>query len=379
MRVAVVLGTRPEAIKLVPLIRAAKERDWDIRMWWSGQHDDMVQDVLQLFQIVPDVKFDALSECESVSQVLGYVLDRVDRLLESWKPELLWVQGDTTTALAGALAGFHRRCPVGHVEAGLRTYDVNAPFPEEANRQLITRVASLHYAPTQSAHTALIAEGVPEAAISVTGNTGIDALVLGIELSRRLHATPARLAAVLRRQMLIGDGPSTEHLAQRPLLLVTTHRRENHGAPLRRILDGLRQLALERPDALLVYPVHPNPIVMEPVLASLGDIENVCLTRPLSYSVLCAVMAECSLVVTDSGGLQEEAVSLGIPVVVLREKTERPEGVEAGLATLAGHTPADILGSVEKMLARGRTDPIYVYGDGKASPRILDFTEARLL
>ena len=378
VRVAAVLGTRPEAIKLVPLVREARERGWDVRMWWTGQHDVMVHDVLNLFDIVADVKLDAMNQCNSMAQTLAFVVSHIDGLLESWTPDLVWVQGDTTTALGGALAAFHRKCPVGHVEAGLRTYDLTSPFPEEANRQLITKVSSLHYAPTRLAEEALLAEGVIPESISITGNTGIDALFLGVELSRKRYSTPESLALVLGEQTLAGDGPSPAHLARRPLILVTTHRRENHGAPLRSILDSLRQLAEQRPDAFLVFPVHPNPIVMEPVLSSLGHIDNICLTHPLNYSTLCAVMAQCSLVVTDSGGLQEEAASLGIPAVVLRTTTERPEGVDAGLAVLAGHSPADILRSVDTMLAHGRGEPAYLYGDGKASGRILDFTEARI-
>jgi UDP-N-acetylglucosamine 2-epimerase len=338
----------------------------------------MVHDVLNLFDIVADVKFDAMNECHSVAQTLAFVVNHIDGLLASWSPDLVWVQGDTTTALGGSLAAFHRRCPVGHVEAGLRTYDLTSPFPEEANRQLITKVSTLHYAPTRLAEEALLAERVSPESISITGNTGIDALFLGVELSRKLCSTPGELASALSEQMLVGDGPSPAQLARRPLILVTTHRRENHGAPLLSILDSLRQLAEARPDAFLVFPVHPNPIVMEPVLSHLGHIDNICLTHPLNYSTLCAVMAQCCLVLTDSGGLQEEAVSLGIPVVVLRSTTERPEGVEAGLAVLAGHRPTDILRSVDAMLAHGRGEPAYLYGDGKASGRILDFTDARI-
>ena len=367
-RIAVFMGTRPEAIKMAPVIRALQDAtDFDPIVISTGQHREMLRQVTELFDITVDADLDVMRPNQSLAGLTARLISGIDRTLEEVRPEFALVQGDTTTVLAAALAGFYRRIPVGHVEAGLRTGDIHSPFPEEANRRLTSPLASLHFAPTAGSRDNLLREGIDPEHIVVTGNTVIDALLMEVErqdapeVRSRLHA---RLAASL------GD-----NWAETPFVLVTGHRRENFGAGFDNICDALAELAGEFPDHRFVYPVHLNPNVREPVRARLGGVNNIRLIEPQGYSEFVALMNHCRLVLTDSGGVQEEAPSLGKPVVVMRDNTERPEGVEAGVVRLVGTDRNRIVDTVRRLLTdvdaydemAGAVNP---YGDGTAAVRI---------
>lgn len=361
MKVVVVLGTRPEVIKLAPVV-AALASVAQVRVCASGQHREMLQQALDAFGLAPDVVLDTMSPGRSLNILSARLLEALDGMLEHEQPDWVLVQGDTTTAFCAGLAAFHRGIRVGHVEAGLRTGDLASPFPEEANRSLLARIASLHFAPTAAAARALLAEGIAGDRIHVTGNTVVDA----IALARSLWANgrPAALASEL--QAMSGQGP---------LVLVTCHRRENFGGVMEGICAMIARLCQRYPEHRWVFPVHLNPAVREPVRRTLANIPNLLLTDPLDYHSTLWLQSQACLVVSDSGGIQEEAPSFGTPVVVMRQHTERMEGVEAGFATLAGQEPAHIEAAVDHWLGqpearaalKGRQNP---YGDGLASVRI---------
>lgn len=357
LKVLSVFGTRPEAIKMAPVVRelARYPELVESRVCVTAQHRELLDQVLRTFRIRPDYDLGIMAPDQGLSEVAARVLGGLDGVLAEFGPDWVVVQGDTTTTLAGALAGFHRGARVAHVEAGLRTPDRRLPFPEEMNRRLVATLADFHFAPTEAARRHLLAEGVDDGAIAVTGNTSIDALLC-----------------------VAGRGAPADPLAadQRRLVLVTAHRRESFGAPLRAVCDAIRRLARARADIRFVYPVHPNPDVVGPVHRALGDLANVSLTEPLEYVALVHLLQRSYLVLTDSGGLQEEAPSLGKPVLVLRDVTERPEAVEAGTARLVGTEPDVICAWVERLL----DDPVTYaamaravnpYGDGQAALRIV--------
>lgn len=361
-KILLIFGTRPEAIKLAPLALRLREQPAGVvtRVCVTAQHRDLLDQVLRIFGITADHDLDLMSPGQTLFESTSRILAGLERVLAAEKPDVIVVQGDTTTTLCGALAGFYGGVPVAHVEAGLRTGDLRQPFPEEMNRVVASRLASLHFAATPWAAENLYREGVASDAVVVTGNTGIDAV---------LYVRDQLAAGRLR-------GPDWPQLdAAKKLIVVTAHRRESFGAGFDRICSALVRLA-GRPDVQLVYPVHPNPNVQSAVRKHLRGHDNIILTDPLSYVPFVDLMRRAYLIITDSGGVQEEGPSLGKPILVLREKTERPEAVRAGTVRLVGTDEERILGEAQRLLE----DPAEYeamarihnpYGDGHASERIV--------
>jgi UDP-N-acetylglucosamine 2-epimerase (non-hydrolysing) len=355
-----VVGTRPEAIKMAPVIQELRRRAdrFEVQVCATGQHREMLDQVLDLFGIEPDVDLDLMQPGQTPSQVAARVLVGLEPVLREERPDWVLVQGDTTTVMAAALCAQHNRVRVGHVEAGLRSFDRAHPFPEEMNRVVADHVSDLHFAPTPRAQENLLREGIPEAGIHVTGNTVIDALL-------QVAAQPWEP----------GDGDPLRQLdGGKRLILVTAHRRENLGLPLVGICTALGELA-GRGDVQVVYPVHLNPKVWDPVHKALAGLPNVLLVEPVDYRRLVYLMKRSRLVLTDSGGIQEEAPSLGVPVLVLREVTERLEGVEAGTARVVGTDPERIVTEATRVLDDGEAyramaQVVNPYGDGRAARRI---------
>lgn len=361
LRVLCVFGTRPEAIKMAPIVRLLRETpEVEPRVCVTAQHRGLLDQVLQLFEIRPDYDLDLMRENQSLAEISASIFTHLDPVLTDFNPDWVLVVGDTTTVVTTSLLAFYRRIKVGHVEAGLRTRDKWHPFPEEINRRLATVIADLHFAPTAWSRDNLWREGVDEERILVTGNPVIDAL----EFVRQ-QAEPAEISELVRT-LTSGD---------RRVLLVTAHRRENFGTPMENICLAIRELAA-RDDLSIVFPVHPNPNVQEPVGRILKGNPRVTLLPPLDYLPLVHLMKHSKLILTDSGGLQEEAPSLGVPVLVLREVTERPEGIEAGTLKLVGTETGHIVPEANRLLddasayaqmARA-SNP---YGDGHAAERII--------
>jgi UDP-N-acetylglucosamine 2-epimerase (non-hydrolysing) len=356
-----VFGTRPEAVKLLPLLRQlAHETQVTSRVVLTGQHREMVDQILRPFAITPEADLGIMRPRQSLNDIVARAMPALDQLLERERPDMVVVQGDTTSAFCAALAAFHRRIPVAHLEAGLRTYDRFHPYPEEVNRRMISAVADLHLAPTARAAAALKAEGVPDRAVVVTGNTVIDALLMAL-------AAP-------------GAEPEIEG-AEDPLLLVTLHRREAWDSPgaagasvLDGILEAIATVARRHPELTVVYPVHLNPRVQEPAADRLGGLPNVKLVPPQPYLAFVKLMAKARVILTDSGGIQEEAPSLGIPVLVVRQTTERPEGLASGATKLVGTDPGAVEASLEAALAAPHVRPAVLpapspFGDGQAAAR----------
>jgi UDP-N-acetylglucosamine 2-epimerase (non-hydrolysing) len=370
MKVATVFGTRPEAIKMAPVVhalRCAAQQGASLRplVYVSGQHRDMLDQVLGLFDLEPDADLDVMRPDQQLPDLTARMLTGLHGLFERDRPDLVLVHGDTTTALAGALAAYYQRIPVGHVEAGLRTGDRYSPFPEELNRKLVDGLCSYHFAPTPQAVANLRAEGVTAAGIVQTGNTVIDALLLTLE---RLAGNGARRL----RQLCPGLSP------QRRLILVTSHRRENLGAGLVGICEAVLELARRFPDVEVVYPVHPNPNVRATAERLLAGAERVHLLPPLDYDVFCHLMSASHLILTDSGGVQEEAPALNKPVLVLRDTSERPEAVAAGAARVVGTRAEAIVSAASRLLTdpaeyRRMAEAPSPYGDGRAAERIVEF------
>lgn len=372
--ILVVLGTRPEAIKLLPLVHAARRRpDVEVVLCNTGQHREMSAKVLEIFGLKPDIDLDVMQAGQTLTDVTVRILAGLQAHLEPLKPDWLVVQGDTTTTFTAALAAFYQKIPVAHVEAGLRTGDIYAPWPEEMNRRLVSEIAVLHFPPTEPAASNLLREGVAPERVLVTGNTGIDALKW---LTGRLTADGS-LRAQARGELLGAGVPVAAADNERPYVLITGHRRESFGAGFESICAAVGELADRYPDHDFIYPVHPNPRVRETVYAKLGSASrpNVYLIDPLDYLPFVALMSNAALILTDSGGVQEEAPSLGRRVVVLREVTERMEGLETGLIRLAGTDRQKIVSDVADALSGAWAQPACgcdVYGDGKASDRVLD-------
>ncbi len=363
LRVLVSFGTRPEAIKLAPLIAELRSRGAvSVFTCATAQHREMLDQVMRIFDIVPDRDLDVMRADQGLHDVTAAVLQRLTPLLDEWKPHVVVVQGDTASAMAAALAAFYRGIPVGHVEAGLRTGIRASPFPEEMSRRVITQLAELHFAPTRRCAESLIREHADdEGGIFLTGNTVVDAVK---EIARRMPTTTA----------------VPERRAAR-LLLLTAHRRENFGEPIRSICRAIRTLVDRHPDVEVAYPVHLNPNIQGPVRELLTGHPRIHLLRPVDYEELIALLKESYLVLTDSGGLQEEAPVFGKPVLVLRRDTERPEAIEAGIALLAGVDEHEIVALAERLLtdsvayqqmAKARSP----FGDGFASKRIADILQA---
>lgn len=358
-RILLVFGTRPEAIKMAPLVRMLSERDCEVVTCVTAQHREMLDQVLDWFGIVPDHDLDLMQPNQTLAGITARALQGVSEVVEQVEPDVLLVQGDTTTAMTAAMAGFYHRVAVGHVEAGLRTGDIYNPFPEEVNRRLVGVMTRFHFAPTTTARDALLAENVNPNSIHVTGNTVLDALQWTV-------AQPHTLDLDLPL-----DRPDER------LILVTAHRRESFGPEFEAICHALRRIARQNPDVRLVYPVHLNPNVQEPVYRILEDVERVHLIDPLPYPDFAHLMNRAALVITDSGGLQEEAPALGKPVLVMRRTTERPEAVEAGTARLVGTDTDAIVAAAEELLHdpaayAAMANAISPFGDGRAAEYIAD-------
>lgn len=365
-----VLGTRPEGVKLaLPILLARKDPRFRVSTVSTGQHRELLRPILEFFDIQPEVDLDLMRPGQDLTDVMTEAMRRLRDVWKQQRPDVVCIQGDTITCAAAAAAAFLEGIPLAHVEAGLRTHDIRSPFPEEYSRRLVALGAEWNFAPTEGARANLLREGVPEGRVWVTGNTGIDAL---LEARRRLASEEAitgpaaDLVATVREAKALG----------KKIVLLTTHRRESFGEPLRESLGAVRELA-NREDLLIVFPVHKNPAVRAAVDQILGEDGRILRTEPLDYVPFVALMAESDLILTDSGGVQEEAPSLGVPVLVLRENTERAESVEAGTALLVGTNRARILREAEALLdnpvrraaMRAIRNP---YGDGQATARILD-------
>ena len=368
-KILLIFGTRPEAIKLCPVIRGLREHPhkFDVKVCVTAQHRGMLDQVLEAFDIKPDHDLDLMLPGQTLFQSTSRILAALEPVLSAERPDMVLVQGDTTTTLCGALAAFYARIPVAHVEAGLRTHDMRQPFPEEMNRVLASHLTAVHFAATEQAAQNLREEGVPAESIHVTGNTGIDAV---------LYVRDALEQGTLR------GGEWTELDASKKLIVVTAHRRESFGEGFERICRALAKIA-DRGDVQLVYPVHPNPNVQDPVQRYLAGHVNVLLIEPQSYVPFVDLMRRAYLLITDSGGIQEEGPSLGKPILVLREKTERPEAVTAGTVKLVGTDEDRIVRETEILLTdRWTYDQVSrvhnPYGDGRASGRIADLIHSFL-
>lgn len=373
MKLSVIFGTRPEAIKLAPLIlRLRKTRGVICSVCVTAQHREMLDQVLNIFQITPDVDLNIMRLNQTLPDLTARLLIALGAYLKQEKPDVVIVQGDTTTAFVGALASFYANIPVAHVEAGLRTGNMRSPWPEEANRVLTSRIAEYHFAPTQNNRDNLIREGIPEDRIFVTGNTVLDALMIAVKKVRRFPPVIPELDK--------GPGKSGRDGG---LVLITGHRRENFGDGLVSICKAIMILAKKFPDLKFVYPVHMNPNVRNVVMGILDGNQggrrcaNIHLIEPVAYLPFVSLMDRCRLILTDSGGIQEEAPSLGKPVIVMRENTERPEAVSAGTAILVGTDTSAIVREVSRLLTDGESyrkmaQAHNPYGDGRASSRILD-------
>ncbi len=363
LRTLFVFGTRPEAIKMCPIIGHLRTRpdDFSVRVCVTAQHRSMLDQVLEVFHVVPDVDLNVMQAGQSLGASAARILTELEPVLRSEKPDVVVVQGDTTTTFTAALAAFYQNIPVAHVEAGLRTGDITEPFPEEMNRVLTGRLAQMHFAATGGAAQNLIREGVEESQIWITGNSGIDAVLW------------------VRDRLDSGEIPATAWAGLdtgKRLILVTAHRRESFGLPMENLCRGLARLA-QRPDVQLVFPVHRNPNVQEPVQRILGKLKNVLLLDPLNYVPFIDLMRRAFFLITDSGGVQEEGPSLGKPILVMREKTERPEAVAAGTVRLVGTDENRIYAEACKLLdnpeSYQRMSRVHnPYGDGSASRRIAD-------
>jgi UDP-N-acetylglucosamine 2-epimerase (non-hydrolysing) len=362
-KVLCIIGTRPEAIKMAPVIKALQaEKNINCRVLATAQHRGLLDQVLEGFAITADLDLNIMRPNQSLAALTSRLLLELDNVLQAEKPEVVLAQGDTTTVMCAALACFYRQIPFGHVEAGLRTGDIHNPFPEEANRVIASKLTRWHFAPTQRAVDNLLREGVADTDITLTGNTVIDALLM----------TAAQDAAF--------DIPLD---ASKRLVLVTSHRRENFGEPFQNICQALKRLAERNPDIQILYPVHPNPNVKDVAHQLLGQTPNIILSAPLDYAPFIAAMQRSYLIISDSGGVQEEAPALGKPVLLLREETERPEAVDLGVVRLVGANRNTIVEQAQRLLDdpqayRSMARGVSPYGDGKAAARIVDVLRQHL-
>ncbi|MBU9821368.1 UDP-N-acetylglucosamine 2-epimerase (non-hydrolyzing) [Rahnella sp. BCC 1045] len=367
MKVLTIFGTRPEAIKMAPLVLAlSQDAAFESKVCVTAQHREMLDQVLRLFEITPDYDLNIMKPGQGLTEITSRILTGLKPVLDEFKPDVVLVHGDTTTTLSASLAAFYHQIAVGHVEAGLRTGDLSSPWPEEGNRLLTGHLARWHFAPTENARSNLTRENIPESRIFVTGNTVIDALLW----VRDRFNSDASLA-----QQLANTYPFLD--ASKKLILVTGHRRESFGGGFERICSALADIARQHPDVQIVYPVHLNPNVSEPVNRFLAGIDNIVLIDPQDYLPFVYLMDKAYLILTDSGGVQEEAPSLGKPVLVMRETTERPEAVDAGTVRLVGTDPAKIVKEVNRLLSEeneynSMSRAHNPYGDGHACRHILD-------
>lgn len=362
--ISFIFGTRPEAIKLSPLILALKNHpEIETHVCVTGQHREMLDQVLEVFGVVPDVDLELMQPNQTLAGLTAKAISAIDGYLTKLKPDMLLVQGDTTTVFCAALCAFYHRIPIGHVEAGLRTWNKFSPFPEETNRVLATHLSTLHFAPTNNSRNNLVREGISPDRIYITGNTVIDALYLALD---KVKANPSVIPSLPKEIMTNGQ----------LLVLITGHRRENFGEGFNNICSAIKSLASQFPKVAFVYPVHLNPNVQEPVFRLLDKKRNIHLIEPLSYLPFIALMNRATIILTDSGGVQEEAPSLGKPVLVMRETTERPEAVEMGTVNLVGTSKEKIIYTASRLLTdekayNAMANAVNPYGDGKATGRII--------
>ena len=365
-KILLIFGTRPEAIKMAPLVKEFQKHSkvFDTKVCVTAQHREMLDQVLDFFDVVPDYDLDLMKPGQNLYTLTATIIESLKSILEDFRPDFVFVHGDTTTTMAGSIASFYSGAKVCHIEAGLRTNNKLSPFPEEINRQITGRICDYHFAPTETPKSNLLKENISKDSILVTGNTVIDALIKSVE---KVNENPSDLVQDLSRK--IGD---------REVVLVTGHRRENHGEGFERICQALKKIANDDRNRMIIYPVHLNPKVHEPVNKILSGISNIFLIDPLAYQDFIWLMNRSKIIITDSGGVQEEAPSLGKPVLVMRDNTERPEAVEAGTVLLVGtdeeliiSKALDLLHNTEKFEKMSKLhNP---YGDGLASTRIVDF------
>jgi UDP-N-acetylglucosamine 2-epimerase (non-hydrolysing) len=370
-KVMMVFGTRPEAIKMAPLYHALRDRpEFETRLCVTAQHRQMLDQALRVFDLIPDIDLDLMRPGQDLFDITASVLLGMRSVFQHHRTDVVLVHGDTTTTLATAMAAFYSNVPVGHIEAGLRTHDVAAPFPEEFNRQVTSRVTRWHFAPTQLSRQNLLDERVPSERITVTGNTVIDALNWVLS---RIEANPDRCAVIVK---ILDERLPFNWRAAR-FVLITGHRRENFGDGFLQICEGIMDLARRYPEVHFVYPVHLNPSVQQPVKIFLGGLDNVHLIAPLEYEPFVLLLKHSHIVLTDSGGLQEEAPSLGKPVLVMRDTTERPEAVQAGTVRLVGANRESIVKNIcelmdDEAVYRSMSQAHNPYGDGNACSRIIE-------
>ena len=365
-KILLIFGTRPEAIKMAPLVKEFQKypKVFDTRVCVTAQHREMLDQVLNFFDITPDYDLDLMKPGQNLYGLTSTIIESLKPILEEFTPDYVFVHGDTTTTMSGSIASFYSGAKVCHVEAGLRTNNKLSPFPEEINRQITARICDYHFAPTETSKTNLLKENISDNSIIVTGNTVIDALIKSVE---KVNDNPSKLIQDLSSQ-----------IGNKEVVLVTGHRRENHGGGFERICNALKTIALDNANRLVIYPVHLNPKVQEPVNRILSKVNNVILIDPLAYQDFIWLMNRSKIIITDSGGVQEEAPSLGKPVLVMRDTTERPEAVEAGTVLLVG-TNEDLIVSKALDLLNNKNSFIKMsklhnpYGDGLASKRIVDF------
>lgn len=369
-KVLMIFGTRPEAIKLAPVIKELKSDSTSLKttVCITAQHRQMLDQVLDIFEITPDYDLNIMKDNQSLFDVTADCLKKLEPILKKEKPTVILVQGDTTTCFIASLAAYYLKIKIGHIEAGLRTTDKFNPFPEEMNRRLTDHLADFHFAPTRKARENLLKEGIHDSKIHITGNTVIDALLFTIEKQKN-----EKVQKSLSKNLLNKYGIS---LDSRKLILVTGHRREIFGDEFQNICHGLKKIALNDRKIQIIYPVHLNPNVQQPVKKILANVKNIHLVKPLDYFSFIWLLNKSYLILTDSGGIQEEAPSLGKPVLIMRKKTERPEVLEAGVAKLVGTSSDSIYSNTEKLLEnpslyQSMSKSINLYGDGKASKKIL--------
>ncbi len=386
-KILIVFGTRPEAIKMAPLVKAFQKypNHFETKVCVTAQHREMLDQVLALFEIVPDYDLNIMKPGQDLYDVTTGVLMGMKSVLEAFEPDVVFVHGDTTTTFSAALAAFYKQISVAHVEAGLRTGNIYAPWPEEANRQLTSQITTYHFAPTETSKENLLKENISPEKIVVTGNTVIDALFIALNKIKNTPELERKIVKQINAQL-----PKTHQLKtkdQRPktnnqqLILVTGHRRENHGQGFINICQALKTIALNNPQVQIVYPVHLNPNVQKPVRTLLSEVRNIHLIEPLQYEQFIYLMDRSYFIITDSGGVQEEAPSLGKPVLVMRDTTERPEALEAGTVKLVGTNPEHIVQNAQRLLSdieayRQMSKAGNPYGDGHACEKIVKTMKA---
>lgn len=369
IKVLIIFGTRPEAVKMAPIVKALEnDENFISKICVTAQHRDMLDQVLRIFDIEPDYDLNIFQSGQTLTQITCRALTGLEDVIEEFKPDLILVQGDTTTVFTGALAAFYHQVKIGHVEAGLRSGNLYSPYPEEANRMLTGVLTNFHFAPTENSKANLLREGYDESKIFITGNTSIDALKWVIDNNYKFDDNTI----------------NNIDFENKKVILLTSHRRENIGEPMENIFSAVRDIINENSDVEVIYPMHLNPKVREIAEKILGGMERVHLTEPLDYLPFTNLMSKCYMVVTDSGGIQEEAPSLGKPVLVVRKETERPEGIEAGTAKLAGVDRKTIYGYLDILINnkeeyKKMANAVNPYGDGKAAQYIVEAIKEKML